>query len=85
MVAGLKSHSWYLVLVGSVGMLQNATLAATARRPEMRGLPLSRVDTIVTKRFMDGLIDLEATIHGAGVLLRDEYFPGTLRPDEEDW
>ncbi|KAF3052270.1 hypothetical protein E8E11_011572 [Didymella keratinophila] len=69
-VAGLKSHSWYLVMVGSVGMLQNAALAATARRPEMRGLSLSLVDTIVTQNVMDGLMDLEATIKGAGVVLR---------------
>lgn len=85
MVAGLKSHSWYLVAVGSVGMLQNAMLAAAARRPDRRGLPLSLVDTIVSHRVMDGLMDLDMTIENAGLALRDEFFPGFLRQDEYDW
>jgi hypothetical protein len=84
-VAGLKSHSWYLVAVGSVGMLQNGMLAAVARKPERRGLPLRRVDTIMTSKVMDGLMDLEATIGGAGQVLRDEFFPGSLREDEFQW
>lgn len=84
-VAGLKSHSWYLVAVGSVGMLQNAMLAAAARRPDRRGLPLECVDIIMTNKVMDGLMDLEATISGAGQLLRYEFFPGALREDEESW
>jgi len=85
MVAGLKTHSWYLVLIGSVGMLQNAMLAAAARRPDRRGLPLTLVDTIATHRVMDGLMDLDATIQNAGISLRDEFFPGFLREDEKNW
>lgn len=84
-VAGLKSHSWYLVGIGSVGMLQNAMLAAAARRPDRRGLPLTLVDTIATHRVMDGLMDLDATIENAGLALREEFFPGFLREDEKDW
>lgn len=84
-VTGLKSHTWYLVGVGSLGMLQNAMLAAAARRPERRGLPLTLVDTIVTNNVMDGLMDLEATISGAGQVLRDEFFPGSLRESEYYW
>ncbi|KAF2996246.1 hypothetical protein E8E13_003753 [Curvularia kusanoi] len=85
MVAGLKTHSWYLVIVGSIGMLQNAALAAAARDPEMRGLPLVRVDTITTHSVMDGLMDLEATIKGAGAALLHEFFPGKLRKAEIEW
>lgn len=84
-VAGLRSHSWYLVIVGSLGMLQNAMLAAAARKPERRGLPLRHVDTIMTLQTMDGLMDLEATIEGAGVRLLDEFFPGFLRENEIAW
>ncbi|KAJ4372382.1 hypothetical protein N0V83_004156 [Neocucurbitaria cava] len=84
-VAGLRSHTWYLAIVGSLGMAQNAMLAAAVRKPERRGLPLRRVDTIMTLRTMDGLMDLEATIAGAGVRLLEEFFPGFLREDENDW
>jgi hypothetical protein len=82
-VAGIRSHSWYLVLVGSLGMLQNAILAAVARSPDRRGLPLTLVDTIIAQRTMDGLMDLEMTITGAGRVLLDEFFPGTLLNEDE--
>lgn len=85
MVAGLKSHTWYLVLVGVLGMLQNAMLAAAARKPEVRGLHLKLVDTIITSSVMDGLMDLESTIIGAGDVLRHEFFPGKLRQEETEW
>ncbi|RYO19223.1 hypothetical protein AA0111_g10418 [Alternaria arborescens] len=84
-VAGLRSHSWYLVVVGSLGMLQNAMLGAVARKPERRDLPLRHVDTIATRKVMDGLMDLEATIGGAGVRLLDEFFPGFLTEKEIQW
>jgi hypothetical protein len=82
-VAGIRSHSWYLVLVGSLGMLQNAILAAVARSPDRRGLPLTLVDTIIAQRTMDGLMDLEMAITGAGRVLLDEFFPGTLLNEDE--
>lgn len=84
-VAGLRSHSWYLVLVGGLGMLQNAILAAVARSPDRRGLPLTLVDTIIAQRTMDGLMDLEMTITGAGQVLLDEFFPGSLTEEEIAW
>ena len=84
-VAGLRSHSWYLVLVGGLGMLQNAILAAVARSPDRRGLPLMLVDTIIAQRTMDGLMDLEMTIAGAGQVLLDEFFPGSLTEEEIAW
>ncbi|KAF2177130.1 hypothetical protein K469DRAFT_733075 [Zopfia rhizophila CBS 207.26] len=84
-VAGLTSHSWYLVAVGSLGMLQNAMVAAVARTPDRRGLPLDLVDFILAYRTMDGLMDLESTVAGTGIPLLDEFFPGSLREDELAW
>lgn len=84
-VAGLKSHSWYLVLVGSLGMIQNALVAAVSRSPNRRHLPLRLVDTIIGYKTMDGLMDLESTINGAGQALLREFFPGSLRPIEIAW
>lgn len=75
-VAGLRSRTWYLVAVGGLGMLQNAVIAAIPRPPELRGLPLDLRDTIITRRTMDGLMDLEWTINGAGEALLGEFFPG---------
>lgn len=84
-VAGFRSRSWYLVGVGGLGMLQNAVVAAVYRSPDRRGIPLTLVDTIVAHKVMDGLMDLDCTINGAGESLLTEFFPGSLRPDEYAW
>jgi hypothetical protein len=65
-VAGLRSHTWYLLIVGCLGMFQNATTAAIARDPVKRCLPLKLVDTIITRKVMDGLMDLEFTYESVG-------------------
>ena len=77
-----KSHSWYLVTIGLVGMVQNAVLVVTARRPSRRGLPILLMDTITTSRVMDGLMDLESTIPGVGEFLRPYFFSDDLHLEE---
>ncbi|KAG0648297.1 hypothetical protein D0Z07_5528 [Hyphodiscus hymeniophilus] len=84
-VSGLKSNTWYLLLVGGIGMFQNAVLAAIERRPAQRKLPMVLKDTIKTKKVMDGLMDLEVTYPGFGQHLAYEFFPGKLRKQEEEW
>ena len=83
-VAALKSNTWFLVAIGALGMFQNGMVAAWERRPEDRGLVLERKDVILTKKVMDGLMDLEAQ-HGCGLALVREFFPGKMLPDEEAW
>lgn len=84
-VAGLRSHAWYLLLVGTLGMFQNAIVAAISRRPEKRSLPLMLMDTITSRTVMDGLMDLEVTYPSSARRLLHEFFPGELRPDESAW
>jgi hypothetical protein len=88
-VSGLRTHGWFLLIVGTLGMFQNAALAGISRAPEKRSLPLKLVNTIITRKVMDGLMDFEY-IYGrpgscsAEHLVR-EFFPGSLRPDELAW
>lgn len=84
-VAGLRSASWYLLIVGGLGMFQNAAVAAVARSPEKRGLPLLLRDAIVSQKVMDGLMDLEVAFPGWGRQLLAEFFPGNLFPHEIAW
>lgn len=88
-VAGIRNHMWYLLLVGCLGMFQNAAIAAVSRVPEKCCLPLKLVDTIITRKVMDGLMDLEFTYGGPGRPfawhLLKEFFPGDLEPDEKAW
>ncbi|KAL9621520.1 MAG: hypothetical protein Q9160_004050 [Pyrenula sp. 1 TL-2023] len=84
-VAGLRSHTWYLLLVGGLGIFQNAAVAAVSRDPQKRNLPLTLVDIIMTRKVMDGLMDLEVTYPTSAKRLLQEYFPGSLRPEESWW
>ena len=84
-VAGLRSHVWFLLLVGGLGMLQNVIVAASSREPEKRNLSLRRVEVILTRKVMDGLMDLEVTFKGFGEALVKEFFPGKLKKDETEW
>ncbi|KAF5634655.1 hypothetical protein F52700_5848 [Fusarium sp. NRRL 52700] len=76
--------SWCLLGVGGLGMFQNAWLAAKELTPESRNLPLKRVDQVTGRKAMDCIMDFHST-YNLGKPLRDEFFPGALRPDEEAW
>ncbi|KAI1122945.1 hypothetical protein F5Y10DRAFT_286658 [Nemania abortiva] len=82
--AAIAEHTWFLILVGLIGMFQNAYLAAVERSPRNRNLPLEHVETILMKKVMDGLMDLEVA-HGCGRALVSEFFPGPLREEEDAW
>ncbi|KAF8867407.1 hypothetical protein BDZ45DRAFT_795123 [Acephala macrosclerotiorum] len=84
-VAGLKSHSWFILAVGALGMFQNAAVAAISRDSSKRNLPLIPVDQIISRTVMDGLMDLEVSFPTLGQPLVDEFFPKKLRDDEQSW
>jgi hypothetical protein len=49
-VSGLKSHTWFLLLIGGLGMLQNVYAASAPCRPESLGLgmtPFAERPTII--------------------------------------
>ncbi|KAH9206421.1 hypothetical protein DL95DRAFT_249776, partial [Leptodontidium sp. 2 PMI_412] len=83
-VAAVKDSTWYLLLVGAIGMFQNGILAAMERPPTTRNIPLRHAETITAKKVMDGLMDFEIT-YNCGRPLLNQFFPGELRPDEKDW
>jgi hypothetical protein len=66
-------------------MFQNGMLAAIERDPRTRNLPLQLVNTIVTMKVMDGIMDFEVSHPGFGGSLLSEFFPGQLKKEEELW
>ncbi|KAF2105389.1 hypothetical protein BDV96DRAFT_608287 [Lophiotrema nucula] len=84
-VAGLRAHVWYLLGVGALGMLQNVIVAAASRGPDKRNLPIKHVETLLSRKVMDGLMDLDITYAGFGEPLLGEFFPGKLRKNEKEW
>ncbi|KAI1479021.1 hypothetical protein F4774DRAFT_141496 [Daldinia eschscholtzii] len=52
-ISGLEEHTWFLVGIGGIGMLQNIFAAGTPREPETSNLHISRfprVSTIIGRR-----------------------------------
>jgi hypothetical protein len=84
-VAGLRQHTWYLLLIGALGMIQNVVIAGVSRGPSAMGIHLTKVKSIQQVKVMDALMDLELDQKGCGRSLLPEFFNGKLRPEEEKW
>ncbi|CAM6018637.1 unnamed protein product [Sphagnum balticum] len=84
-VAGLMQHTWYLLAIGALGMIQNVVVAGVSRRPSTMGIHLTKIKSIEQFKVMDALMDLESYQKDCGRSLLPEFFNGKLRPAEEKW
>ncbi|CAM6003689.1 unnamed protein product [Sphagnum balticum] len=83
--AGLKQNTWYLLVIGGLGMIQNVVIAGVSRGPSAMGIHLTKIESIEQFKVMDALMDLESYLEGCGRSLLPEFFNGKLRPAEEKW
>ncbi|KAH7304229.1 hypothetical protein B0I35DRAFT_414522 [Stachybotrys elegans] len=81
--AGIESHTWYLLAVGAVGIVQNVFVAGKKRRPEAFGAPLIFVEVVGEVKVMDTLVAVEKKYPYAGFSMRDTFFPGGKLRDAE--
>ena len=81
--AGLKRDTWFLVGVGSVGILHNVYVAGAPRRPQSFGVPLEFVEVLGNPSVMGALLELEEKYEGLGRVLLPEFFPGSMSEAEE--
>jgi hypothetical protein len=81
--AGLKQNTWFLLAIGGIGILQNIFVAGWRRFPKAFGVPLDFETVIGEPKVMDTLFAVEKTYPRVGRSMRDTFFPGKLRPDEE--
>lgn len=89
-VLALKQDAWYLVAIGSIGMIQNAIVAAASREPKRRGIHLNNLPMIfIGEKVQDVLMDLDRWEAGCGRSLLKEFFPAGLDVPkdrgEQDW
>lgn len=87
-VTGLKQNTWYLLLVGGLGMGQNVIVAGARRKPGASGIHLQQVGVFQRKKVMHTLMDVEtAGYEGVGRSLLKVFFPeeGGLRSSEIKW
>ncbi|RPA83516.1 hypothetical protein BJ508DRAFT_197872, partial [Ascobolus immersus RN42] len=79
---GENGNPWFLLGIGTVGLLQNVIVAGFRRRPEAIGIHLDFVEVIAEAKVMNALYELEERYEHAGVALRPIFFPGNLREYE---
>ncbi|KID86050.1 hypothetical protein MGU_06742 [Metarhizium guizhouense ARSEF 977] len=79
MIGGSTEDSWFLLLVGAIGMAHNVYVASAARTSEAHGIPLKRLRghwEFWGTNVIGTLLRLEKTIPGAGYMLRPLFFTG---------
>lgn len=84
-VTALAKDAWYLMAVGALGMSQNAIVAGVDFKSERYGMHLEKVKSFGGRKVMESLKNFETEYPGNGKALVDEFFPGSLRPDEVEW
>ncbi|PQK16209.1 hypothetical protein BB8028_0006g05300 [Beauveria bassiana] len=81
---GIKQHTWYILTIGFLGILGNTHIAGANRRPEMQGIPLIYEGVICETKVMATLLKVEKEYPKCGICMVNMFFPGKLRPIEED-
>jgi len=81
-VAGWEQHTWFILGVGTIGILHNVLVAGMKRQPHAFGINLVYQCTIVEGKVMEVLRLVEEAYPRAGAAMRDTFFPGKLRPRE---
>jgi hypothetical protein len=82
--AGLKQNTWFLLAVGGIGILQNVFVAGWRRHPRDSGIPIDFVTVFGDMNAMNTLYAVEDAYPYLGRSLLETFFPGKLRPDEQD-
>ncbi|KAI0642183.1 hypothetical protein C8Q79DRAFT_874097, partial [Trametes meyenii] len=76
---------WFLLAIGSFGMVQNVIAAGAARNAKALGFhfePMQEGDIIAESKVMKALEKAEEKQAGVGLCLLPLFFPGDLRDDE---
>lgn len=75
-------HTWFLLAVGGIGMIQNIFAAGSPRSPAALGIPLKFAGVIGAPKVMEALYKVEDFQPRLGLSMRDIFFPGKLTNDE---
>lgn len=88
-VIGLRQNTWFLLLVGGLGMGQNVVVAGARRKHSASGIHLERVAVFQRQRSMQTLMDVDSDpdFQDIGRALLKVFFPekDSLRPSETKW
>lgn len=87
-VTSLNHNTWFLLLVGGLGMLQNVIVAGARRKPGASGIHLEVQEEFKGRKVMHALMDVEVKFPGTGRSLLRIFFPdenGLLQSERKWW
>ncbi|TEY34834.1 hypothetical protein BOTCAL_0609g00030 [Botryotinia calthae] len=92
---GIQTDTWYLLAIGSSGMVQNLIVAGAPRTPAALGLPIELISSgnrgqlvpeiFAEPKVMWTIMEFEEKHPGRGYALVKEFFPGDLLDWENRW
>ncbi|KAI6103523.1 hypothetical protein F5141DRAFT_1293378 [Pisolithus sp. B1] len=82
-VVNIQQDPWFLMLVGSIGMMHNVMVAGLLRTPQAFGIPLVFEECILDRKVMQTLMKVEERHPHLGASMLQTFFPGKLYPEEE--
>ncbi|KKY17181.1 hypothetical protein UCRPC4_g05674 [Phaeomoniella chlamydospora] len=74
--SGIKKNTWFLLAVGSIGMVQNIVVAGSPRDPAAFGMPMTFHQVIGKTKVMETLFAVDEKYKGLGRSMREIFFPG---------
>ncbi|KAF2651549.1 hypothetical protein K491DRAFT_719740 [Lophiostoma macrostomum CBS 122681] len=81
-VCGLTQNTWFLIAIGTLGMVHTVIIAGAPRKPESFGIHLEYRAVFTQPKVMETLKEAEAAYPGLGRSMLHTFFPGDLWPDE---
>ena len=82
-VSGVKQQTWFLLAIGSLGMVHTVFVAGQPRRPSAFGIPLTYREFILGDDVMCSLKLLEEKYPRIGLSLLSTFFPSELQSQDE--
>lgn len=83
-VSGIQEHTWFLVAIGTVGMLHTIIVAGAPRRPEWFGIHLVYRDVFVEKKVIEALKAVENKYANVGKAMVPTFFPDGVRVEHQE-
>ncbi|KAK8094963.1 hypothetical protein PG997_001648 [Apiospora hydei] len=84
-VCGIENLTWFLLAVGTIGMIHTIIIAGAPRKPGLFGIHLTYRDVFAQPKVMKTLQELEKSYPGCGRSMIKTFFPGDLWEDEQTW
>lgn len=84
-VSGIKEHTWFLVAVGTLGMIHTTLVTGAPRRPEWFGIHLKFREVFVRRKVMEALKVAEEKYPTLGKSLLPTFFPNGVRAEDGEW